>query len=328
MKIVVAGGGAWGTALAAIAARRGHAAILWTRDPSVAASIQRDHRHPTRLSGAVLPEGLRASADASTLRGADILILAVPAAAVSAIFPKIPADEPPGLILSAIKGFFPEGDLTISEAVRRSRPELPFAVLSGPTFADGTLRGDPTAAVAASADDAASRTVQEALSDSRFRLYRSSDVIGVELLGALKNVVAIAAGAVSGLGFGANTLAALATRGLAEMARLVIARGGDERTAVGLAGAGDLMLTCTGRESRNRRLGELLARGATLPAALAEIGEVAEGAYSCRAAVRLADASGVEMPIALAVSQIVEGSLTAARAIENLMSRQLRAESV
>jgi glycerol-3-phosphate dehydrogenase (NAD(P)+) len=214
----------------------------------------------------------------------------------------------------------------MSELVGGRFPRARFAALSGPTFAEGVARGDPSAAVVASRDAEWAAELQGALSSSGLRLYRSDDLAGVELSGALKNVVAIAAGIVSGLGFGHNTLAALVTRGLSEIGPIVTGHGGQDRTVHGLAGVGDLLLTCTGQQSRNRFVGEQIGRGRPLAEILRELPEVAEGARTCRAVPRLASAAGVEAPIADAVVQVLYGGVAPRAAVESLMTRALRSE--
>lgn len=226
--------------------------------------------------------------------------------------------------LSVAKGIEPDTLKRMSAIILEFRPGAEVAALSGPTFADEVARGDPSAAVVAGG--ALARELQKEFSSPLFRLYSSEDLVGVELAGALKNVVAIAAGIVSGLGFGHNTLAALVTRGLAEIARIVRACGGQERTIHGLAGVGDLMLTCTGRQSRNRRVGEEIGRGRALSTVLAEMPEVAEGVRTCLAMPKIAAAAGVEAPIAEAVQQVLYEGVAPRKAVERLMTRALKAE--
>ncbi len=214
----------------------------------------------------------------------------------------------------------------MTEIMLERFPNAAVAALSGPTFAEGVARGDPTAAVIASRDAGFAEMLQSALSSSGLRLYRSDDVVGVELAGALKNVVAIAAGIVAGLGFGPNTLAALVTRGLAEIGRIVRSGGGQDRTVYGLAGIGDLMLTCTGQQSRNRFVGEQVGKGRKLSEVLIDMPEVAEGARTCLAVPRLAAAGGVDAPIADAVIQVLYEAVPPREAVERLMTRALRPE--
>jgi glycerol-3-phosphate dehydrogenase (NAD(P)+) len=326
MRISVIGAGSWGSALAIHAARGGRETVLWGRDPAIAESIDRDRRHPRRHRGVELPPSLRATDDPDLAARSDLVILAVPSSALSETLEALAPAAPKGCFLSAIKGFEIESGRRVSEIVAERFPGNAFAVLSGPTFADGVVRGDPTAAVVASADAAVSERVQRELSSPTFRLYQSDDIAGVELAGGLKNVVAIAAGIVAGLGLGANTVAALMTRGLAEITRLVLAEGGKERTLSGLAGVGDLMLTCTGPQSRNRQVGERIGRGEAPRAAMEAMAEVAEGTRACLAAARLAARSGVEMPINDAVRRVLYESLSPRAAIAELMTRGLRAE--
>ncbi len=248
MKVAVLGAGSWGTALTIEMARSGHDVLLWGRDPEVAARIEADGRHPRRLIGYPIPASVRVGSDlAEAFAHADTLLVAVPCASLRPLLALSPATPGRGLrIVSTGKGIEPDTLKRMSEILRERFPEAAVAALSGPTFAEGVAKGDPTAAVIASTDAGAAEELQGALSSPTFRLYRSDDVVGVELAGALKNVVAIAAGIVAGLGFGPNTLAALVTRGLAEIGRIVRSQGGQDRTVQGLAGIGDLMLTCTG----------------------------------------------------------------------------------
>ena len=326
MKVSVIGAGSWGSALAIHAGRSGNETLLWGRDPAIAESIEARRRHPRRHRDAELPARLRATADPLSAARADLVILAVPSSALSETLEALAPAVPRGSFLSAIKGFEIESGRRVSQIVRERFPGNPFAVLSGPTFADGVVRGDPTAAVVASSDPAVAERVQRDLSSPTFRLYQSDDVVGVELAGGAKNVVAIAAGIVAGLGLGANTVAALMTRGLAEITRLVLAEGGRERTLAGLAGVGDLMLTCTGPQSRNRQVGERIGRGEAPGAAMAAMAEVAEGTRACLAVARLAARSGVEMPINDAVRRVLHEGLDPRAAIAELMTRGLRAE--
>lgn len=326
MRISIFGAGSWGSALAIHAARGGNETLLWGRDPAIAESIEARRRHPRRHRDADLPALLRATADPLRAGRADLLVLAVPSSALSETLEAIAPAGPQGCFLSAIKGFEIESGRRVSQIVRGRFPGNSFAVLSGPTFADGVVRGDPTAAVVASADAAVAERVQRELSSPTFRLYQSDDIVGVELAGGVKNVVAIAAGIVAGLGLGPNTAAALMTRGLAEITRLVLAEGGKERTLAGLAGVGDLMLTCTGPQSRNRQVGERIGRGEEPRAAMAAMAEVAEGTRACLAAARLAARSGVEMPINDAVRRVLYESLPPRAAIAELMTRDLRPE--
>lgn len=319
------GAGSWGTALAIHVARCGHEPLLWGRDAAAVEAIRREGRHPSRLPGLTIPGSVRTSSRlGEAFEWSDTFVLAVPCASFRALLELAPAPDGGRRFLSAAKGIEPETGKRMSEIILEYQPGSSVAALSGPTFADEVARGDPSAAVVAGGAFAAE--IQEAFSSVYLRLYRSEDLAGVEYAGALKNVVAIAAGIVAGLGYGHNTLAALVTRGLAEIARIIRARGGEEKTVHGLAGIGDLMLTCTGRQSRNRRVGEEIGRGRPLSEVLLEMPEVAEGARTCLAVPTLAARSGVEAPIAAAVVGVLYEGLDPREAIDRLMTRTLRAE--
>jgi glycerol-3-phosphate dehydrogenase (NAD(P)+) len=327
LKTAILGAGSWGTALAIHARRAGHDVLLWGRDPAVASAIESDRRNPRRLSGAAIPEGVRATSDlAEAFAFSETVLLAVPCAAMRAVLDAAPPGASRLRFVSTAKGIEPETLKRMSELVRQVFPKSPVAALSGPTFAEGVARGEPSAAVIADSGEGLAREIQEALSTAQLRLYSSDDLVGVELAGALKNVIAIAAGIVTGLGYGHNTLAALVTRGLAEIARLVRAQGGKERTMHGLAGVGDLMLTCTGQQSRNRRVGEEIGKGRTLSQVLVEMPEVAEGARTCLAVPTMAARGGTEAPIAEAVVSVLYEQADPRTTVERLMTRALKAE--
>lgn len=325
MRVAVLGAGSWGTALSIHLARGGHDVLLWSRDARVGAAIEEKRLHPRRLKGIPIPAGVRVTPHLErALAHSETAIVAVPCASFRSLLAAAPAHLENRRFLSAAKGIEPETLKRMSEILLEFHPSAQVAALSGPTFAEGVARGDPSAAVVAGAGLA--RELQREFSSPLFRLYSSEDLVGVELAGALKNVVAIAAGIVSGLGFGHNTLAALVTRGLAEIGRIVRASGGQERTIAGLAGIGDLMLTCTGRESRNRRVGEEIGRGRPLSEVLADMPEVAEGVRTCLAMPKIAAAAGVEAPIAQAVLGVLHEGVPAREAVERLMTRALKPE--
>ncbi len=328
MRVSILGAGSWGTALTIELSRSGHDVLLWGRDPDVAARIEAEGRHPRRLTGYPIPAAARASSDlAEAFSFCETILVAVPCASFRPLLALSPEGAGRGWrLVSTGKGIEPDTLKRMSEVLLERYPEASVAALSGPTFAEGVARGDPTAAVIASRDGRAAEELQSALSSPTFRLYRSEDLVGVELAGALKNVVAIAAGIVAGLGFGPNTLAALVTRGLTEIGRIVRSQGGKDRTVLGLAGVGDLMLTCTGQQSRNRFVGEQIGRGRKLADVLVEMPEVAEGARTCLAVPRLAGAAGVEAPIAEAVVQVLYEGVSPREAVDGLMTRTLRAE--
>jgi glycerol-3-phosphate dehydrogenase (NAD(P)+) len=328
VRVAILGAGSWGTALAIEFARAGHDPLLWGRDPEVAARIHADGRHPRRLPGFVLPESVRASSDLQeALAFGEIVFVSVPCASIRPLLQLTPPGDGAGVrLVSTSKGIEPDTLKRMTEIMRERYPACSVAALSGPTFAEGVARADPTAAVVASEDAGYAEHLQSCFSSATLRLYRSDDVIGVELAGALKNVVAIAAGIVSGLGYGHNTLAALVTRGLVEIGRIVVGLGGQARTVQGLAGIGDLLLTCTGAQSRNRFVGEQIGKGRRLEDVLAEMPEVAEGARTCRAMPRLARAAGASAPIAEAVVDVLYGGAPPREAVEKLMTRALREE--
>ncbi len=328
MKVSILGAGSWGTALAIHLARSGHDVLLWSRDSEVATRIARERRHPRRLEGIPIPEAVRTTFDlAEAFEHSETLLLSVPCAAMREVLDASPGpDNRTRRFVSTAKGIEPKTLKRMTEVVLERYPSSSVAALSGPTFAEGVARGDPSAAVIADRGESFARDLQRNFSNGELRLYSSADVVGVELAGALKNVVAIAAGIVSGLGFGHNTLAALVTRGLAEIGRIVRARGGEMRTVHGLAGMGDLMLTATGKQSRNRHLGEEIGRGRPLADVLVRMPEVAEGARTCLAVPTIAARVGVEAPISEVVVRVLYEGMEAREGVEQLMSRALRSE--
>lgn len=328
MKVSILGAGSWGTALAIHLARSGHDVLLWARDPEVASRIGVERRHPRRLTSYGIPAGVRTTTGLDdAFAHSETVLLSVPCAAMRELLDAAPAaDGRTRRFVSTAKGIEPETLKRMTEIVLERYPSSSVAALSGPTFADGVARGDPSAAVIADRGESFARDLQRQFSNSELRLYSSSDVIGVELAGALKNVIAIAAGITSGLGYGPNTLAALVTRGLAEIGRIVRAFGGEMRTVHGLAGMGDLMLTATGRQSRNRHLGEEIGRGRRLADVLVEMPEVAEGARTCLAIPTIAARAGVEAPISEVVVAVLYEGCTPREGVERLMTRALRSE--
>ncbi len=334
MNISLLGAGAWGTALAMAAAQR-HDTLLWTRDARQAEQMRSQRRNARYLPELPLPPALRLSADHdAALRHArdGLLIIATPMAALRERLAALPAGMP---ALWLCKGFEAgSGDLG-HEIARELRPRAAAGVLSGPSFALEVARGQPTALVAASSDEALCNAAVQAFHSETLRIYRSADPVGVEVGGAVKNVLAIATGLVDGLAAqdgeprrpGLNARAALITRGLAEMTRLGIALGARAETFMGLSGLGDLVLTATGDLSRNRRVGLLLAQGLALPKVLQQLGHVAEGVYSAPTLLARAQRLGVQMPITQAVVEVLEGRVEPLRAMEQLMSREATSES-
>ncbi len=327
MKVSILGAGSWGTALAIHLARTGHAVCLWGRDAEVAASITATRHHPRRFTDLEIPSAVQATSSLSdAVAQAETIVLSVPCASLRSVLEAAAFPPGPRRFLSTGKGIEPDTGRRMSEILRDYVAGSRVAALSGPTFAEGIARGDPSAAVIADSGEGLARELQQSFSSPQFRLYSSDDLVGVELAGALKNVVAVAAGIVSGLGYGHNTLAALVTRGLAEIGRIVRGKGGQPRTVAGLAGIGDLMLTCTGMQSRNRRVGEEIGKGRKLAEILLEMPEIAEGPRTCLAVPKLAKEVGVEAPIAEAVVQVLYEDVPPRTAVENLMTRTLRPE--
>jgi glycerol-3-phosphate dehydrogenase (NAD(P)+) len=327
-QAAVIGAGAWGTALADLLARNGHAVTLWAHEADVAASITREHENRRFLAGARLSSAVRATTELrDALDGADLVCVATPSHLLRGILRAGVAHlAPTATICVASKGIETGTLALMSDVVMEEAPGRPVVALSGPSFAVEVVAQQPTAIVAASDDDVASAMVQEALSNTHFRVYTHDDIIGVELGGSLKNVIAVAAGIVEGVGLGFNSRAAIITRGLAEMTRLGNALGARPATFAGLAGMGDLVLTCTGALSRNRALGVAVGQGATLGEALAGKETVAEGVTTTRSAHALAAREGVEMPIVATVHRILFDGHPARLAVNDLMARELRAE--
>jgi glycerol-3-phosphate dehydrogenase (NAD(P)+) len=327
VKLAVVGGGSWGTALAVHLVRCGHDVRLWLRDPAAARDVREQRARARYLPGVTLP-ALGATADlAEAVRDADVALVAVPSEFCRAAYRGLRPHLASGAVLvSTTKGLEIESRRRMSEVAAEEAPGHPVAVLSGPSFALEVAHGQPTTVVVASAEPTVAEGVQRAVSSRTFRAYSSDDVVGVELGGALKNIIAIAAGILDGLGFGHNTAAALITRGLAEITRLAVARGARPDTLSGLAGLGDLVLTCTGALSRNRHVGQALGRGLTLEQALAETAMVAEGVRTTPAACALAARHGVDMPIAAQMRAVLAGEKTPREGVEELMLRSLKRE--
>lgn len=327
--VAVVGAGAWGTTLAAILAKR-EPVVLVTRRAEVAAEIDRSHRNERRLPGVDLPENLVASADPDVLRGAtDLVVFAVPSSHLRSVAASVgPLVASSADVLSVVKGLENGSFLRMSEVIAEATGIAParIAALSGPNLATEIAQGLPASAVVAADDLALASRIAERLARREFRLYVNRDIMGVELCGALKNVIAIAAGAADGLGFGDNGKAGLMTRGLAEMIRLGAAAGANRLTFAGLAGIGDVIATCGSRLSRNHRLGEELAKGRSWAEIEATLPGTAEGAYTVDAALALADRYGVEMPIAREVHNALFEGKSVQRCLIDLLSRESKDE--
>jgi glycerol-3-phosphate dehydrogenase (NAD(P)+) len=328
-RVGIIGGGAWGTALALTARRAGRHVVLWAREAEVVAAVNRDHANPLFLPDIALDPAIRATSDLAEAAAADLLLLVPPAQHLrplaDALAAHVPFDLP---VLICTKGIEEQTGALMGEVVASALPSSPIAVLSGPTFAAEVARGLPTAVTLACADKALGRRLITALGTRSFRPYLSEDVIGAEIGGAVKNVLAIACGIVMGRRLGDNARAALITRGLAEMVRLALRKGGKAETLMGLSGLGDLVLTCTSLQSRNHSLGAALGEGRALADILAERRSVAEGVTSAAAAAALAKRLDVDMPIVSAVDTILHHGAAVDHAIEALLARPFKSEAI
>jgi glycerol-3-phosphate dehydrogenase (NAD(P)+) len=324
----IVGAGAWGTALGWVARRAGRQAVIWAFEPEIAEAINRRHENPVYLPGVALDPGMRATTELAEAAAADALLLVVTAQHMrqvcARLAPVLARDVP---LAICAKGIENGTAALMSEVVAEALPGRPLAVLSGPTFAGEVARGLPVAVTLAAHDRSVGRALMEALGATHFRPYLSDDVIGAEIGGAVKNVIAIACGIAHGRGVGDNGRAALITRGLAEITRLCLAKGGRAETMMGLSGLGDLVLTCTSEQSRNYSLGEALGRGQSLAAVLKKRRSVAEGVHSAAAVATLARRHGVDMPIVAAVDAILNRSVAIGDVIEALLARPFRAEA-
>ena len=327
MNITVLGSGGWGTALALLLYENDHRITLWSAFPEESEQLQRTRENPY-LSGVSLPEALICTADIASVRNADLVVLATPSFAVRETARAMREHLNPGTpVVIVSKGIERETLRIFSHVVQDELGDIArVAALSGPSHAEEVSRGIPTACVAVSDDLAVAELVQDAFMNKRFRVYSSTDVIGVELGAALKNVIAIAAGASDGLGCGDNTIAALMTRGLDEIATLAVALGGKRETLAGLAGLGDLIVTCTSRHSRNRRAGVLIGKGAGVEGAMQQVGGVVEGYYAAGAACALAERAGVEMPICKEIYRVLYEDKDPGQVVKDLMTRGKRSE--
>jgi glycerol-3-phosphate dehydrogenase (NAD(P)+) len=324
MKLAVLGAGAWGTALALAFAHK-HEVALWARDPAHARALAETRRNARYLSGFDLPSAIAVSAELErAVRSADAVVCAAPMSGLRELTSRLPRDDIP--LVLACKGFEPASGLLPHAVVQAASPGRRLCVLSGPSFAAEVAAAQPTAVVLASADGALAQRLALELHNPRLRMYSNDDLIGVEVAGAAKNVMAIAAGICDGLNLGLNARAAMITRGLAEISRLGQRLGGRVETFMGLAGAGDLILTCTGDLSRNRKVGLQLATGQPLARILHELGHVAEGVSTANELARMALEMGIDMPITRAVCAVLAGSLAPAAAVSMLLERDPRSE--
>ena len=327
MKTAVIGSGAWGTALASLLCKNGHDTTLWCRTPEKAAQMQETHINP-RLSQVTLPEKLKFSGDPACAAGCSMVVIACPSFPIRpvcrTVAPYIPRDA---VVVSVTKGIEEGTLLRMSQVVSQETGHETVVALSGPCHAEEVAIGLPTGCLAACEDKASAEFVQDAFMSDTFRVYTSPDIVGAELGGALKNVIALCAGVITGLGFGDNTKAMLMTRGLTEMARLGVSLGAHKDTLAGLSGIGDLIVTCTSLHSRNNRAGILIGSGKTPQEAMAEVGAVVEGYYATKSAWELCQKQQVDMPIIHAAYQVLYENADARKTVAALLTRQRRAES-
>lgn len=327
MKTAVIGSGAWGTALASLLCKNGHDTTLWCRTPEKAAQMQETHINP-RLSQVTLPEKLKFSGDPACAAGCAMVVIACPSfpirAVCRAVAPYIPKDA---VVVSVTKGIEEGTLLRMSQVVSQETGHETVVALSGPCHAEEVAIGLPTGCLAACEDKASAEFVQDAFMSDTFRVYTSPDIVGAELGGALKNVIALCAGVTTGLGFGDNTKAMLMTRGLTEMARLGVSLGAHKDTLAGLSGIGDLIVTCTSLHSRNNRAGILIGSGKTPQEAIAEVGAVVEGYYATKSAWELCQKQQVDMPIIHAAYQVLYENADVRQTVAALLTRRRRAES-
>ena len=325
MKAAVVGSGAWGTALAIRLCKNGHDVTMWTFETELIEEMEATHRNP-RLPGAVLPEGLKISGDYACVSGCDLVVVAAPSFPIRSVSRGVaPYIDEKAVVVSVTKGIEKGTLLRMSEVVAQETGRE-VVVLTGPSHAEEVALDVPTACLSACADKAKAEFVQDAFMSDTFRIYTSPDAIGAELGGALKNVIALCAGVSDGLGCGDNTKAMLMTRGLTEIARLGMSMGASKDTFAGLAGVGDLIVTCTSMHSRNRRAGILIGQGKDVQAAMKEVGAVVEGYYAAESAYELCQKQGVDMPIVTAAYRVLYEGASAKDAVLELLHRQKKSE--
>lgn len=325
-NVTVLGSGSWGTALACLLCEQGHKVTLWGRDPAASQTMTDRRENARYLPGVKLPPTLVLTSNLSDLvQQTSVFVVGLPSATVRETLKKVSGDFV-GVVVCASKGLERGTALTMDQVILSAWPSSQPVLLSGPTFATEVANGRPAAAVVASYDPASREVAQKLFTCGRFRVYGSDDVVGVALGGALKNVIALAAGCSDGLGFGNNARAALITRGLAEIGRLAAHLGGNPLTLAGLAGLGDLVLTCTGELSRNRTVGLALGRGEPMGKIFARLGQVAEGVETAQTAAELAARLGLDLPIITEVAAVLAGTHTAAEAVARLLAREIGSE--
>ena len=323
MKVTVLGSGAWGTALALLLMENGHHVTMWSRRPEALEEIRAKGENP-RLAGVPVPEAMALTADMNAAAESDVVVLATPSFAMRETAAKLSSVVRPGTILVSVgKGIEKKTSMRMSEVIQSEiQTDCPLVALCGPTHAEEVGRRLPSGVVAASLDRAAAEQVQDMFMNERFRVYTSSDVVGVEISAAMKNVIALCAGISDGMGYGDNTRAMLITRGLSEIARLGMAQGGHQATFAGLAGVGDMIVTCTSRHSRNHTAGVMIGQGLSPEEAVKRVGAVVEGYYAAATGKEMADRLGIEMPITEAVYSVLYEGKTVQEGSLEMMNRK------
>ena len=327
-RVSVIGAGSWGTALAVLLAHNGHEVTIWSHDPYEIEMLSTKREQADKLPGVKLPENVKVSSDMEeSLKGMDVVVMAVPSPVVRSVAKQMAPSIADGqIIVNVAKGIEDETYMTLTDIIEEEIPNAEVCVLSGPSHAEEVGRGIPTTVVVGSKKKEVAEFLQDVFMNEVFRVYTNPDIIGIELGGALKNVIALAAGTTDGLGFGDNTKAALMTRGIAELTRLGVALGGKPETFSGLTGIGDLIVTCTSVHSRNRKAGYLIGQGMTADEAMKEVKMVVEGVYSAKAALGLAKKYGVSVPIVEAVNKVLFENADPREEVSNLLLRERRKE--
>ena len=327
-RVSVIGAGSWGTALAVLLAHNGHEVTIWSHDPYEIEMLSTKREQADKLPGVKLPENVKVSSDMEeSLKGMDVVVMAVPSPVVRSVAKQMaPSISDGQIIVNVTKGIEDETYMTLTDIIEEEIPNAEVCVLSGPSHAEEVGRGIPTTVVVGSKKKEVAELLQDVFMNEVFRVYTNPDIIGIELGGALKNVIALAAGTTDGLGFGDNTKAALMTRGIAELTRLGVALGGKPETFSGLTGIGDLIVTCTSVHSRNRKAGYLIGQGMTADEAMKEVKMVVEGVYSAKAALGLAKKYGVSVPIVEAVNKVLFENADPREEVSNLLLRERRKE--
>lgn len=328
IRVGILGAGSWGTALALLLHKNGHDVTVWSIDKAEVAMLQKEREHKSKLPGVRLPEEIQITNDLEEgMKDKDFLVLAVPSVFTRSTARSMkPFLKPGQKIVNVAKGIEETTLMTLSEQIEEELPEADVAVLSGPSHAEEVGKGLPTTCVVGATTEETAEFLQSAFMSDVFRVYISPDILGIEIGGSLKNVIALAAGIADGLGYGDNTKAALITRGIAEITRLGVKMGGKAESFSGLTGIGDLIVTCASVHSRNRRAGFLMGQGKTMKEAMDEVQMVVEGVYSAKAAIKLAEKYGVSMPIIEQVNQVLFEDKSAAEAVKELMLREGRTE--